>query len=206
MSEKIVKTFAQVKAIERVNKQRLLELNPELNNESGIYILTRVDEMGIKYAYIGQAVAILTRLAQHLAGYSQHIDRSLKAHGLYNKYKSPFGWNVISFYVRADKLDDAEREYIKNYAAMGYQLLNKNIGGQNKGKVGIGENQAPKGYHDGLHNGYKKALQEIAILFDKYLVANVKGEPNKVKERKLGEFNELVEQFIKESEKVARKG
>lgn len=39
--------------------------------------MVRTDENGFRYAYIGQAVHILTRLAQHLVGY-QHIDLSLK--------------------------------------------------------------------------------------------------------------------------------
>ena len=42
-----------------------------------------MDEEGIKYAYIGQAKHILTRLAQHLTGY-QHIDLSIRKHGLYS--------------------------------------------------------------------------------------------------------------------------
>ena len=69
--------FRQAKAIESKNKKRLLAINPKLNEQSGIYFLTRVDEDGFKYAYVGQAKHILTRLAQHLVGY-QHIDLSLK--------------------------------------------------------------------------------------------------------------------------------
>lgn len=206
MSEKIGRTFAQVKAEEKKWANELLKVNCLLDNDSGIYILTRVDEMGIKYAYIGQAVSVLTRLVQHLMGRKQHIDRSLAAHGLYNKFSNPFGWNVNSLYCRIDKLDEMEREYIKKYATMGYQLRNHTIGGQDKGKNGLDYNQEPKGYHDGLHNGYKKAIKEIAVLFEKYLDVSIKGETNKVKQRKLGEFIELLEQFTTESEKVARKG
>ena len=84
--------FRQAKAIEQKNKQRLLAVNPKLDDESGIYFLTREDEQGFRYAYIGQAVHILTRLAQHLVGY-QHIDLSLKKHGLYSE-DNPCGWNV----------------------------------------------------------------------------------------------------------------
>lgn len=58
--------FKKAKAIEKKNKERLLKVNPKLNEDSGIYFLTRIDENGFKYAYIGQAVHILTRLAQHL--------------------------------------------------------------------------------------------------------------------------------------------
>lgn len=77
--------FRQIKAIEQKNKQRLLEVDPGLDDESGIYFLTREDEQGFRYAYVGQAVHILTRLAQHLSGYEQHIDRSLKSMGCTQK-------------------------------------------------------------------------------------------------------------------------
>ena len=69
--------FKKAKAIEKKNKEKWLALNPALNEKSGIYLLTRRDANGIKYAYVGQAKHILTRLAQHLVGY-QHIDLSLK--------------------------------------------------------------------------------------------------------------------------------
>ena len=68
--------FKKAKAIEKKNKERLLKVNPKLNEDSGIYFLTRIDENGFKYAYIGQAVHLITRLSQHLVGY-QHIDLSL---------------------------------------------------------------------------------------------------------------------------------
>lgn len=54
----------KVKAIERTNKQRWVKHFGDIPDESGIYILTR-EENGFKYAYIGQAKRILTRLAQH---------------------------------------------------------------------------------------------------------------------------------------------
>ncbi len=38
------KNFAKAKAIERKNKERLLKVNPNLNDDSGIYFLTRADE------------------------------------------------------------------------------------------------------------------------------------------------------------------
>ena len=56
--------FKQAKAIEQKNKKKLLEINPKLDDQSGIYFLIRIDEDGIKYAYIGQAVHLITRLAQ----------------------------------------------------------------------------------------------------------------------------------------------
>lgn len=47
--------FRKLKAIERENKKCLLKVNPDLDDSSGIYFLTRIDENGIKYAYVGQA-------------------------------------------------------------------------------------------------------------------------------------------------------
>ena len=44
------KKFIQAKAIEAKNKQKWLALNPRLDESSGIYILTRQDENGFRYA------------------------------------------------------------------------------------------------------------------------------------------------------------
>ena len=86
--------IARAKAIENENKKKLLKLNPELNDESGIYFFLRTDENGFRFAYIGQAVKILTRLASHMTGYEQHIDLSLRKHKLYDEKKNPHGWRV----------------------------------------------------------------------------------------------------------------
>ena len=72
--------YRQIKAIEQKNKQRILAVCSNVTETSGIYILIR-EENGFKYAYVGQAKHLLTRLAQHLSGY-QHIDLSIKKHGL----------------------------------------------------------------------------------------------------------------------------
>ena len=40
--------FKKAKAIEKKNKERLLKVNPKLNEDSGIYFLTRIDENGFK--------------------------------------------------------------------------------------------------------------------------------------------------------------
>ena len=79
--------FRKAKAIEQKNKERLLKANPELNEDSGIYFLTRTDELGIRHAYVGLAHHVLTRLAQHLSNY-QYIDNSIRKHGLYSEDKS----------------------------------------------------------------------------------------------------------------------
>ena len=101
------KKFRQAKAIESKNKQKWLALNPRLDESSGIYILTRQDENGFRYAYVGQAKRILTRLSQHLSGY-QHIDLSLKSHGLYSE-DNPYGWVVYTQHCPLDRLNEEEQ-------------------------------------------------------------------------------------------------
>ena len=64
--------FKQIKAIEQANKRRILAVSPGVPERSGIYFLLRRDG-DFKYAYIGQAKRLLTRLAGHLKGYL-HID------------------------------------------------------------------------------------------------------------------------------------
>ena len=44
--------IAKAKAIEKKNRERLLKVNPKLDDESGIYFLTRTDEDNISYLYI----------------------------------------------------------------------------------------------------------------------------------------------------------
>lgn len=181
--------FRQIKAIEQRNKERLLALNPDLWEESGIYIFTRKDELGIKYAYIGQAKHILTRLAQHLVGY-QHIDLSIKKHGLYSE-KNQYGWTVRSLHFPENELDNREREFILKYANMGYQLRNKTAGGQDEGKVVI-DQKPTKGYLQGKEYGYEQCRKWVAELFTKYLDFSVKGNTNKIKERAFDRFEKFL--------------
>lgn len=182
----------QAKAIEAKNKKRLLGVNPNLDDKSGIYFLTRIDEDGIKYAYIGQAKHIHTRLAQHLVGY-QHIDLSLKKHNLYSA-ENPYGWKIGFMHFPLDQLDDKEQYYIKMYAQNGYQLRNKTAGGQGKGKSQIDEYKPSKGYRDGLKQGYKNASKEVAHLFEKHLEVSIKSDkPNKIQEKALSKFKEFMD-------------
>ena len=109
----------RAKQREEQNKAKWLEVNPFLPDTRGIYILTR-EENGFRYAYIGQAKHILTRLAQHLEGYEQHIDRSLKNHGLHSA-TNPTGWFVTAKQFAEDELDEYEKKYIKQYADLGYK-------------------------------------------------------------------------------------
>lgn len=137
--------WKQLKAIEAKNKKRILEICPSANDESGIYVFLRY-EGEFKYAYIGQAKHLLTRLAQHLNGY-QHIDLSIKRHGLYSE-ENPTGWQVVCANYPEDALDDTERQLIATYANKGYQLRNKTAGGQDSGKFGIDDNRPAKGYYE----------------------------------------------------------
>lgn len=174
--------------VEQKNKQRLLAVNPALNEKSGIYFLTRKDENGIKYAYIGQAKHILTRLAQHLVGY-QHIDLSLKAHSLYSA-NTPYGWKIGFQNFAEDELDEKEQYFIREYANAGYQLRNKTAGGQGEGKKKINEYRSSKGYRDGLAQGRKNLARELLGIIEKHLQISLKPEKqgNKVSERQLEMF------------------
>jgi hypothetical protein len=182
--------FRKIKAIEKSNKQRLLKVAPFLTEESGIYILTR-EENGFKYAYIGQAKHILTRLAQHLSGY-QHIDLSLKKHGLKTE-ENPNGWDINAIRVPLERLDDTEQYLIKQYANAGWQLRNKTAGGQGDGKFEIAETKPRKTYHDGIKQGYIKAQKEVSKLFDKNLDFVIKGKENKNKLKAYEKFRAFVE-------------
>lgn len=181
--------YKQIKAIEQKNKERILKVC-NVPDTSGIYILTRY-ENGFKYAYIGQAKHLLTRLAQHLSGY-QHIDLSLKKHGLYSK-DNLSGWQIKWATAPESVLDEYEQKYIKIYAIHGFQLRNKTVGGQGKGKSSLGNQKASKGYYDGLQQGYKNAQKYVANLFDKHLKYSKKSEkPNKNQEKALEKFAEFI--------------
>lgn len=191
------RNISQIKAIEAKNKKRLLAVNPKLNDRSGIYFLTRTDEDGINYFYIGQAKHILSRLAQHFSGY-QHIDLSLKKRGLYSE-ENPYGWKVNAINYLQNRLDEMERFWILEYTKKGYQRrYNKTAGGQDSGKEQVNEYRPSKGYRDGLKQGYRNASREIANLFDKHLNVSKKSDkPNKIQDRALEKFMEFLE-FYKE--------
>ena len=182
----------QTKVIEHQNKKKLIEVNPKLDDKSGIYFLTRVDEDGFKYAYIGQAKHILTRLAQHLVGY-QHIDLSLKKHELYAE-DNPFGWKVNFLHFPESQLNEKEQHYIKEYALNGYQLRNKTSGSQGVGKSQIDDYRPQKGYRDGLEQGRKNLAKELKHIIDKHLVVSIKPEKanNKVSIKAFEKFREIL--------------
>lgn len=179
--------FAQVKAIEQKNIKRILRICPDASEQSGIYIFTR-EEGGFKFAYVGQAKRLLSRLASHLIGH-QYIDLSIKKHGLYS-IDNPTGYMVAVYPCDFERLDEYERAYILEMAQKGYQLRNKTSGGQDCGKFGISENKPAKGYYDGLKQGYKKAQKEIAGIF-RWLT--VQHDPTKKRsEKALSKFNDFI--------------
>ena len=156
----------KAKQREAENKRKWLAVNPYLTDNSGIYVLTR-EENGFRYAYIGQAKHVLTRLAQHLEGYEQHIDKSLKKHGLWSR-SNQTGWFANAFYFDEADLNAQEQRLIKKYAEYGYQLRNKTSGSQGVGKVGIAENKPSRGYYDGKKQGKADLVKELNKLV-KYL-------------------------------------
>lgn len=178
--------------IESKNRKRLLEVNPGLTDESGIYFLTRTDENGFRYAYIGQAVHILQRLAQHLVGY-QHIDLSLKKHNLYS-IENPYGWKIGFLNFPISELDKQEQHYIKAYADYGYQLRNKTSGSQGEGKAKIDEYRPTKGYRDGIRQGKINLARELSSIAEKHLEIRLKPEKqgNKVSEKQYEKFMSLI--------------
>lgn len=176
----------------RENKFRLLQMNRELDEKSGIYVFTRMDENGFKYAYVGQAKHLLTRLAQHLAGF-QHIDLSIKKYGLHSE-SNIYGWKVGTLHFAECDLDEMERKYIKMYADNGYQLRNKTAGGQDKGKSQIDDYKPNKTYRYGLQQGKLALARDLKHIIDKHLTIELKAEKraNKTSQKAFEKFMELL--------------
>lgn len=182
--------YKKIFAMKQKNEGIISGINPSATHESGIYAFTRVSEEGIKFFYVGQAKDLLGRLADHLSGY-QHIDLSIKKWGFYSE-TNPFGYKIHVLETTTE-LDERERYWIKRYIDAGFQTRNKTLGGQNNGKVGLEDNKPAKGYYDGVAYGEKKTIRKVKEFFDKYLDFSIKGSSNKIKERKLEEFKELLD-------------
>lgn len=164
---------------------------PNCPERSGIYFLLR-EESGFKFAYIGKAKTLLSRLADHLQGYTQHIDRSLKKHGLWSD-ENPTGWRINFLEFPESELNEKERYYIQKYANAGYQLRNIESGG-NLGKTDIGERKPAKKYFDGVEQGKKNAQKFVANLFDKHLDYHPKkNPPTKLQEKAMQKFKDFLE-------------
>ena len=192
--------YKQIFAIQESYKKKIKQMCPYIDDKSGIYFLTRTDENGIKYFYIGQAKKILSRLAQHMTGY-QHIDLSLKKRGLYSK-DNPNGWDINFKHYPEEELDEQEKYWILEYIKKGYQArYNKTAGGQGTGKEKINEYRPAKGYRDGLEQGRINASKEVANLFDKHLNYSKKSDkPNKNQDKAIIKFEEFLNYHNKEKD------
>lgn len=194
-----------LQAQERLNFvcECLYAYNNELRPAPGIYIFTRItppnkDGFTQKYIYVGQAVNIIERLAQHIIGFDQHLDISIKNRMLWSEI-NPYGWQIHVRYCDKSQLDQKERETISNAIAKGYILYNITSGGQGEGKTDINKRSQPKTYRDGLKQGYINAIKEIKEYFDKYLDVVIKldslkkdGTTKEIYLKKEKEFKELI--------------
>ena len=186
--------YKQVFAIKKQNEERIKKICPKANHTSGCYFIYR-EQNGFKFGYVGQATkSLLSRLADHLNGYKQHIDLSIRKYGLYDETKNPFGYKVaILCYCEPNKCDEKEQFYIKKYANEGWQLRNSTTGSQGEGKQSMIENQSPKNYREGVAYGELKTKRKVKEYFDKYLDVSIRPPSNKTKERKYNEFKEWLE-------------
>lgn len=181
--------YRQLYAIKKANKEKILKVCPNCPNTSGIYFLLR-EENGFKFGYIGKAKHLLSRLADHLQGYTQHIDRSLKKHGLWSD-ENPTGWRINFLEFPESELNEKERYYIQKYANAGYQLRNVESGGQ-LGKTDINERKPAKKYFDGVEQGKKTLAKELKHIIDTHLVISLKKD-TKISQKALEKFYSLLD-------------
>lgn len=188
MNEYIKKAMA----IQQKHKKMILKHFPTMSEDSGIYIFHRTDESGLKFAYVGQAKKMLTRVAQHLSGY-QHIDLSLKKRG-FRTDENPYGWCCSVVYVDSRLLDDYEKLFIKTYGNDGWQLLNKTAGGQGEGKVQIAEYKPSRTYRDGIVQGKKELSRDLKHIIDKHLTIELKESKkgNKTSQKAFEKFMQML--------------
>lgn len=149
-------------AIERDNVKRILQLCPDMQDRSGIYMFYRADENGKVFArYIGKSeTSILKRCASHLQGVKQHLDKSIKAHGLYSE-SNPTGWQVMVVeYCLPQDCNERERKHIQYCQKLFIDLHNVESGGTS-GKTDINERKPAKGYYDGLKQGRSNLSKEL---------------------------------------------
>ena len=184
--EGFVKYIKKLKSAEKM----ILSICPDIPNKSGIYLFYR-EEKGIKYGYVGQSLDLKKRCCQHLIGF-QHIDNSLKNHGLYDELKNPNGYKLWYKEYSQEELDKQEQFYIDYFANKGLQLRNKKLGGQSDGNDGMDTDRKPtKTYREGVQQGYENCRKEIITMFTKYLNYSPKGT-GKIAERKLQEFRDFL--------------
>lgn len=184
--------YRQIYAIKSEREKRIKAICPSIPNTSGIYAFHRLDEAGIKRAYVGQAVNLLERCASHLGEYD-HIALSLKKHGFYSR-ENPYGWNLSYKTCPKSELDEKEIATIKAFADKGFQMYNVTAGGQGLGKVVSGQYKQPKTYTQGIQQGKKVLARELSSIADKHLKIEIKDEKksNKVSQKQYEKFMSLI--------------
>lgn len=172
-------------------KKMLLQVCPKISHRSGIYFLTRKDDLDGKwYGYIGKSeTSVLDRMCSHLIGYQQRIDISLKKRGFHSEL-NPSGWKLVVSYYPKSEVDRWERLWIEKYREAGYILYNIESGGTN-GKTIIGERKPPKNYRDGLAQGRKALAKELSHIIDTHLEISLKKD-TKVSQKALQKFYDLL--------------
>ena len=192
------KNYQQVVAVRKANENKIEQqllangYEPKMFHASGIYVLYRESEEGLRYAYIGQATRdIVSRLAQHLSTY-QHIDLSLRKRGWYDKDHNQFGYKIRLLLCPPSDCDRLEQQYIREWANIGFQLYNHTTGSQSAGKAGMDNAKPPKGYYDGLKQGYTNARRDVAKLFENNLKVEINGKDGARKQKALEKFNAFI--------------
>ena len=193
--------YRQIFARKEARKRQIDLLVPGIQDRPGIYKFFRWKD-GKYCVYIGQSqTSVLERCASHLDGYKtknpSHIDKSLYKHKLATQIKG--GWDLeILQYCEPKDCNELERQYIALYRTLdNTELYNVTIGSQGEGKVDFQERSQErlKRYKNGKNKGKIATLRQIKVYFDKYLDFVIKEPQNKIKERKLQEFRELLNEI-----------
>lgn len=183
-------------AILEENKKKIKSIYPNMPISSGIYLFYRENENGENCCYVGQAKNLLNRTAQHLmlGKNPPHIDKSLYKHKLYSE-DNKFGWKVKVLRVCPRYvLDFWEQDYIQYFIEKKWKVYNVTGGGQIDKAKDIGQRQQTKlkSFKNGKNIALNKAREYVKTMFEKYLDFTIKGNTNKIKERKFKEFKEWL--------------
>lgn len=181
--------YKQIFANKEKATRELLAVCPQAVHRSGIYFYTREDMDG-RHGYIGKAVDLCERNVSHILGYAQRIDKSIKSRGFYSDL-NPSGWKLnVIYYPKAD-LDKWEQYWIDQYRNAGVHLYNVESGGT-EGKTIIGERKPPKTYREGVAFGKKSLARELRHIIETHDFTIEPSKRNKVTEKALAKFWELL--------------
>lgn len=178
-------SYKRVFYIKKEIREQIKKICPAMDNESGIYFYTRVDENGSKQGYIGKALHLSDRTISHLQYQNQHIDASLIKRGFYSE-NNPYGWKLNFIHYPKELLDEKEKYYIDQYLKAGYTLYNIESGGS-LGKIDIQERKLGKGYYEGIARGKKSLADDLKHIIDLYLTITL----NKTGQRAENAFNKF---------------